>query len=1776
MFAAVGLAAAVVVAIALATPASAGSLGGGGKTTLKSWDTDNLRFGNYSARSFAIPHLDSGERGSHAACGSGVVDGFFQLDPDVRNDLPILEVTVPASGTPAVAHRAAGTCSEFVTEQMTAVNGGRGNGLYWLDSQGVLRRGLPSHTTGRNYRTQRWSLGSQTYQSGRFRIDESVTSGSYGFGGYAARIDYYTGSASLANAEFRGAGNVSFAVPHSIELVANTQKSGSVYTWAPSFPASAGVTAATAVHLQARDYLSLCPSGFHPRGEDAARRIGNGTGRTLSSLTDATKTRLADQYWCRSDARKQIWYEPEFTSRTCGPDPRPTCPAGVTVPTKEFQAYGRVGCFFTAQGLDKTEMQRGSRAIQGTIKNTCSYMYPIPQCTENGTKKPIARAKLDSLYVAPINSPGVFPFASDGSTACDTNPRCTDSGSKRDMTDAELQAYRTARGASFVPASDGSTPCAAASAQAVADFTADACVTAILEIFENRPKGFNAEPGIQASHRTQTADAANPAYDLDVAAAHPGTASPPRAASDPSGCADGTESRADHGTAVSAARKNSAAAVDAVLPTSSAASVSTHPPHSKAFASAGTDYTGTVRNIAHRYASRVAENTCAAKKAEAELVLALGRARADMFSRAASGSDLGGYAARYAADVESNRKLFSNASPRGYKEQLEAVVADASVHRGYWLSWFNTNKAALVSRATDKKTAGENFKSVLDTARANHKRTTDAVALRSFSSGSCVAHWDGEISRIAGVFSSADAAFATAINTSKNAYHNSYDNYLQSTFSATTAGPTSSESVSRSSPFFITAISITSYYCNQGEGSLAGTNCQRAPTTERVRQSYFYNPRQNCINFVNASEGLSASRKAELIRSHCNPQPTSAVGYRYVTVTTTYPPTAAHRNYSRSAAQTVTYTTTGIYNGATNPVSSSCPAMISKSWTSEQSEPSWPNGHCTPPKSQAARYYEAVGASPSLPSAPTSLTVASYPSAPAAVPAHKAALLGKYNPAHTDRNDLENSTASARDTAADNLGTLTSATSGAVGNASFAASAVSATYGLAASRTSVETEAGDYKTAYTGAYNSAYSAALSDMGSTAATTSWDNFAWSYDTGSLAWGGYLADENQPARSRGCYLIDVAADGKVAVQTARMDFETGQYAVGETYSQLSSGDRNCKVRRTRTPELILKYQPANPAGTDGGLAAGYFHTGYQPNPADERFKLAAETEVFAVRAKVADSPPVFCGTTLPADGYLSHTAGQMASVPAAIAKDSWRSAAQLTTKTTILRPSSDAPAVTTDHCFARPRLTAADKPRLVVFDDTAHSDMNLVYLQKDPTDTTGINLFTGGPFTKYALETYRYPGDNSQQSVFYGAIWEPPDALGSSTGWNILDDNNPNTTLETKIKNRIVARDKPAVPNLPAEPASQTFEYVSAMGFNIGFLDCRPDVENVEFVGNITNATQASNQHNDYAGIKTSNSYPMSAPVWYYPAWSDLKENSLGQPRIRSDGSTVAVGERSGIYTHPQSARYGWVMKTVNHIGIDKQPISAFRNLPDVRRRGTTANPARPADVTLEDHRQVCFGDRTALTHYTSSAATADPLGHSTDNAPQQAVVVWSAHNPICDNSDVCDTWQTRCYRNAQTPAEAEQVDCPPTGQPLPADTTRYPDKAMVDANIVRVITDSDLSDTETAAAEAAKLISYKAEVSDGTTTQPRWPWLVPGKQNIFDCETRWWYCLRTKVTLHGIDQYEWLKTRQLRIAFQYTLPKWGNVLVSTLDRETEDEQAVKVAVNILIQTVRIGL
>ena len=1646
-------------------------------------DTDNLKYWaggyTYSAKSFGIPYLEPNNRGSEAACGgSGVADAFFQRSA-IRNDMPVVDTskTEFALTTPS----AAGACTTFVQEQNRAQMEAGSNGGYYLDTEGKLRRGLPPHfatdrVAGNDRRVSSNSSSNGFWVSGgrihyTTQAYNSQTNTSY----YVDRVDLEVGS------------NVQYAVhadppldPASIQFVipdppvVKSASSGGSVRWVPDFSQVSGVTIRNAKALGwgyfqgGGHFGAYCPVLLHPRGEDAVRRIGTGTGRTLSSLKLEANVQTANWFWCRSDKRYVISYETEIEPGvTCSStDSAPPCPGDFELPPdgEEARYYGRVNCYRTVLELKTT-------ATSQTDRNSCAYIFPLPQCTKNGTKH-----RLNSVQIAKHQIGAVFPFASDGTTECDTNPQCTANGAKRDMTDAELQAYRTARGASFTPASDGSTPCTAAvAASATADFTSDACVTAILEIYENRPKGFNAEPGVRTDHRTITADTANPAFDLDVAAAHPGTASPPRASGDPSGCADGSEGRADHGTADSAARKNTAAE-DAVttaevdLPKSSAAVNWQAPPHSKGFGSPGTDYTSAVKNIAHRFASDVAENNCAAAREFAELVLEILKGRRLVFQSYIDGYEdtintaITGYSS-YSTTIQSGSENSANAynnlsleemRQNALERQREKYVKDRQ-------AYLTALKAALENAETDYQRATNSTKLVLGSVNSNgciNSYKNAITALKDLAAAAETAFPSTDVRRSVALTKKEYRVTGTQTATtlthgtkdfmrlynalSLESYTNQVPNYNVRSSPESDARPAdnnltwtlgdwsdasrtySCAHLNSPPPALPQYLQVTrgntvvcedwDYVSREATASCSGQKTTKGYGAWRVEtlwDPFLIKYRRFCVSRKTddskifkigmAQFSCSSGETLNLVPQTCSKQvliATRASRYRDL-----YSRTDNYRNV-------VSGTVTGTLSGTTGKK-----ADFSRTYTGsrvcEYATGTITSGTLrrfasrTVPTCRAIAHNAATGTTLdtaratvigtahniTLPSE-TQMTTA-RPSALAAVT--ESSLLGKLHPSHPSRANLKAATTAARNTAAANLGTLTQNGGGTtVVPSSFAAalnytavgpSAYAARFAPPAStaqRTAIATAATNYINEYAKAYQTAYNQATGDMGTTATTTTWNNFAWSYETSSLAWGGYLADEGQPVRSRGCYLIDVAADGKVTVQTARMDFETGHYAVGETYSFLFSGERNCKVRRTRTPQLNLEYQPANPAGTDGGLTAGYFHTDYQPNTADERFKLAAETEIFTIRAKVADSPPVFCGTTLPADGYLSHTAGQMASVPAVIVKDSWRSAAQLTT--TVLRPTSNPPAIIEDkdHCFARPRLTATDKPRLVVFDDTAHSDMNLVYLQKDPTDTTGINLFTGGAFTKYALETYRYPGDNSQQSVFYGAIWEPPDNLGDSTGWDILDDNNPNTDLNTKIKNRIVARDKTATPNLPAVPTSQTFKHVSAMGFNIGFLDCRPDIENVVFIGNITSATSASNQANDYAGITSASGYPMNAPQWYYPAWNEIK----GKTRT-TDGSTVAVGPNSRVFTHPQSARYGWVIETVNNIATDKQPVVGFWNRPDVKHD----DPNRPATVSLEEHRRVCLGDRSALLHYRSANAALptsntnrDTLGYPTDPSP----------------------------------------------------------------------------------------------------------------------------------------------------------------------------------------------
>ena len=138
-FALLGAATAIAAVAVLSTPAAAHSHndgGGGGFGTPYPWDTDNLRYGRYNAKSFNIPFHDYRGYSGVAACQKNVADGFFQTDNSVVNDFPRLVSSGSGDSlTWSIAAGSAGNnagCDTFVAQQdklAAQVASGLGYGL---------------------------------------------------------------------------------------------------------------------------------------------------------------------------------------------------------------------------------------------------------------------------------------------------------------------------------------------------------------------------------------------------------------------------------------------------------------------------------------------------------------------------------------------------------------------------------------------------------------------------------------------------------------------------------------------------------------------------------------------------------------------------------------------------------------------------------------------------------------------------------------------------------------------------------------------------------------------------------------------------------------------------------------------------------------------------------------------------------------------------------------------------------------------------------------------------------------------------------------------------------------------------------------------------------------------------------------------------------------------------------------------------------------------------------------------------------------------------------------------------------------------------------------------------------------------------------------------------------------------------------------------------------------------------------------------------------------
>ena len=1106
-FALLGAATAIATIAVLSTPAAAHSHndGGGGDSDDYTWDTDNLKIGStYSARSFAVPHYGNqgdpartGTRTSglltltenHSPCQPSVMDGFFQNSASQpRNDLPKLEKTGD-DWEETTGH----ICDVFVTAQNLAISRYSANGGFWLDSDGSLQKGgfggwmtatrdpaaSLGYTTWDN-KGSLYSISGYSVPGGGVVYYTRAQAPSATDDGYVARVDAgRTVGVGIPSGEL--------TLPNPAARKGSITQNAGVKTFSTKHISHHNGT----IHLPQDKSVgghagSWCPAKSHPRGEDAYNKIGGGTGRTLSSLTDRAKIRLADLFWCRSDVRYPIWYAPQSVAgTTCGTAGARSCPSGVTIPTEDFRAWGRVNCYYTA--------------LEITSSGKCVYPHPVPQCTDNGTK--------------------------------------------RDFTATELGGYMT--GAAFTAADDGSTDCAdsiPADPPQQAGFTADACVTASLEIYENRTAGSDAEPGVAVSDRSLAVAAGRTAWDLDVTSPHPLTASPSRdttaGTGDPDGCADGSESRADHASSpAGAARKQSPAPSYAASGRTNTAA----PPND---ADGDIDYSGAVKNMAHRYASRVAENTCAVKLAEAEAELSLLELREDGFAQ---------WLSDYKTAVDTNASRYSSYTRTPQQSGSGLAILrfnDTEANKAIYAALLATRYTALSSALSAAKTA-------YDTATDRTAGSSRAAVITTSTDSGCVAHYDREIARLKTLFSNAETA-ASRIRTAQTAIAQTRLATVPSVaITATTNSYTTPDISAVESRRESSTVCLDIEY---------GGGCWRAAADGETCM----------VNGVETSNCPGRTRVEVTIYYTCP-------GGSY-TVSGTV--SGRYKTSTRSSSFSATYTAAA----RGESTSSSCPNFA------VQTGATYASG--------AAAYVRGTpGTASSLPS------VASVAAPDTLRSLSKASLLGSYYLSHGDRANLESTVAADRNTAGNSL----SVTAGSVPSGS-------------------PQKIEDYQTAYKTAYDTAYSQAEGHTSGTA----WDSFDWRYETSTLAWVSYQEDPATtysastatPRDGTGCDLITVAADGSVSVEATRLDYETSSYGKGSVYSTRTDAQRTCKIRRTRTPELLLEYQPSRPSGTDASKAATFWHVDYQPTPAAERFKLYDEAEVFAVKVFLADRAPVLC--------------------------------------------------------------------------------------------------------------------------------------------------------------------------------------------------------------------------------------------------------------------------------------------------------------------------------------------------------------------------------------------------------------------------------------------------------------------------------------------------------------------------------------------------------------------
>ena len=1638
-------------------------------------------------------------RRSHLGCQSRVADGFFQTDNAVVNDFPRLVPTGTGDNLRwGLAAGSAGNdagCDTFAAQQDRLAAQVAARTGYALNSDGELERFAPTaaaFTTGRtaaDISYVRWTAKAAS------EYTVATHRGATSDRNYLRRADREDASHNIVLAihpstetwtvpeNTAASGNFGAAWHGSGTLVYDSTLRRSVLsdTRVADYPY-------TTRHLTKTKSESLCRPEFHPRGEDSTDRIGRSTGRTLSTLRQAD-AQIADRYWCRSDLRYHRRFKVEHHTGVTEAQRHPQA-RGMTAGTA-FSAYGRLGCYYTTTGQTQ---------ITGTSAYECGYMFPLPQC--------------------------------------DPDPDNGDSTDWRDYTAAEIAAAGRV-GQPFNRAAGAQCAAPPADPPTLADFTAAACVTADLEIYENRPAGQDAEPGVPVSDRTLTTGTSlPPAWDLDVTSAHPRTASPPRdttaGTGDPDGCADGSESRADHASSPGDAKRSQSPA-----PTyaSSSRTDTAAPPND---ADGDIDYSGAAANMAHRYASRIAENTCAAKRAEAGLRLALLESEAELYRD---------WMGRYEvwARGRQGADAFGGWRPTGYPTGTDPDVSAGS-H-----TTFNSFKHAVRSRSR------LTYASRMSAMYAARETAADAVVSTVLTKPVVGGSWCGNPSSFVQSYQTAVGSLKTAAVAASEA---------GVTPVSPTAGPTSTVTPNQGSAGVVVGSELTA-------GSAAvppvyGTayNWSRTDAEGETTSGsgcYGSTPSLDGVSFTPAGRCTINAGVAEVKASGT----ASSV---------TYP------SYS--------FTLSGGDWSRTITVPEATGTAVCSSWRtiSCYARPSSHPNH----RSQVS---QANGTLPAVTNFPS--TVA--PSRSAGSPA-LSSLLGEYHPRHTARTDLEHTTAANRDKAATDLGTLTIANAGTTTPAAFASLAVPAPNPATdstetAQRNAVTAAATAYQNAYTQAYDNAYTQATGHM------SAWEYFDWRYETSTLAWDEYEEDPaatfsastSTPRDGTGCDLVAVASDGTVTVEATRLDFEASSYGNATVYGTRTDAQRTCKIKRTRTPELRLIYAPPAPAATcpatptapcgtdtskvwdrhlDGDTTQThqeFFYVDYRPTTTAEKFTLYKEAEVFAVLVGLADTAPAFCWA--PGTMKISHAAEGRDTGPPPVAGaflmvSGVPSPRQvrgntLTQTITVKTGGTDVPtAVYHDVCdsAAQPAVSVLGSG-WKAYDDTALSRLATVAASNVPC--------AGGTAT---VQQYLPTGHGL--AYFNDGSWRYRNGEGDTpTGWRVGRDG---LTLQSAPFSYMNATDGSG--NRTCVPVALRLIDCSVSAEDVAFLQDIEQLANVsarEEPGDKLDIAAASWADGDPANLMGTALTDVRG--WYYPPYREYKslfpeaeharnpgDNSHTHARDNtrhshrafpenSDGDPSYDRDRYGRVVHPVLAQPRGIIYTTRW--NTPHPIAAFKVVP-----AWIADPAGNSDQAA-----VCgpVGQPDGLADPDDNLAGARKLGTAADTGNMFAF-------PITVRTKSAPAWEATGYPLLSLPEECEWSRTT-TGTWLPvfcktATPTRGGDEDPSEAETfadLDIFTETgetappankaSLGDADLVLANFA-VIETIGEMDDYGYRPDRIQKLRTSFANLGDqpCQNTGWTCLAVRPAGWGALMHRWLQTRTVHVSFAVTLNDWAGAGVSSAE------------------------